>query len=232
MPWTDRTRMLIGDEALDRLTASHVAVFGLGGVGGYVTEGLVRAGVGRLTLIDGDVVDETNLNRQLIATHENIGKDKAEVARERVRSINPDCKVDAHKMFYRAENADSIDFSAFDHVADCIDTVAPKLLIIERCLKAGTPVLSCMGTGNKLDPSLLQISDIAKTSVCPLARVMRRELRKRGIGHCKVLFSTELPVSTGTRTPGSVSFVPSVAGLMIAGEIVRNLIAKNGERII
>ena len=224
MSWTDRTLMLLGQEALDRLALSHVAVFGLGGVGGYVTEALTRAGVGRLTLIDGDIVDETNLNRQLLATRQTVGRDKSEVARERVQSINPACAVDARKLFYAAESADEIDFAGFDYVADCIDTVFSKLLIIEKCAQCDTPVLSCMGTGNKLDPSLLRIADISKTSVCPLARVMRRELRNRGIEHVKVLFSTEPPIKTGTRTPGSVSFVPSIAGLMIAGEIVRNLL--------
>ena len=225
MAWTDRTLMLLGQEALDKLAQSRVAVFGLGGVGGYVMEALTRAGTGSLTLIDGDVVDETNLNRQLIATRQSIGRKKAEVACERVKSINPNCAVDARTLFYAAGNADCIDFADFDYVADCIDTVSSKLLIIERCIKSGTPVISCMGTGNKLDPSLLEIADIAKTSVCPLARVMRRELRSRGIEHVEVLFSTEPPLKTGSRTPGSVSFVPSVAGLMIAGAIVKGLIS-------
>ena len=226
MAWTDRTRMLLGEEALGRLHNSHVAVFGLGGVGGYVMEALTRAGVGALTLIDGDTVDETNLNRQLIATRSTIGQSKAEVAKARVLSINPDCRAEARNLFYDAQTQDSVDLSQFDYVADCIDTVSSKLLIIENCLRLHTPVISSMGTGNKLDPSLLQIADISKTSVCPLARVMRRELRKRGIEHVKTLFSTEEPVKTGERTPGSVSFVPSSAGLMIAGAIVRDLIAK------
>ena len=226
MVWTDRTRMLLGEEALSRLGNSRVAVFGLGGVGGYVMEALTRAGVGALTMIDGDTVDETNLNRQLIATRSTIGQSKAEVARSRVLSINPDCRAEALNLFYDAQTQDNVDLSQFDYVADCIDTVSSKLLIIENCLRLHTPVISSMGTGNKLDPSLLQIADISKTSDCPLARVMRRELRKRGIEHVKTLFFTEEPVKTGERTPGSVSFVPSSAGLMIAGAIVRDLIAK------
>ena len=223
MAWTDRTQMLLGPEALHKLNMSRVAVFGLGGVGGYAAEALVRAGVGALTLIDGDTVDETNLNRQLLATRETIGLDKAEVAKRRALSINPECKVTALKLFYAAETRDCVDFSRFDYVADCIDTVSSKLIIIESCVRLGTPVISSMGTGNKLDPSLLKIADISKTSVCPLARVMRRELRNRGIMHVKTLFSTEEPLKTGSRTPGSVSFVPSVAGLLIAGEIIRDI---------
>ena len=213
MAWTDRTEMLLGQDALNKLKQSHVAIFGLGGVGGYVLEALTRVGIGRLTLIDGDRVDETNLNRQLLATRETVGMDKTEAAAKRVKSIHPGCDVSVLKLFYAAENADSINFPAFDYVADCIDTVVSKLLIIQKCIAAATPIISCMGTGNKLDPSLLQIADISKTSVCPLARIMRRELRNRGIKHVDVLFSTEPPVKTGTRTPGSVSFVPSAAGL-------------------
>ena len=225
MPWTDRTRMLIGQAALDRLAGSHVAVFGLGGVGGYVLEALVRCGVGKLTLIDGDMIDETNINRQILATRPVIGMAKAKVARHRALEINPDCDIQALELFYCADNEDKIDFSAFDYVADCIDTVASKLIIIEKCISLGVPVLSSMGTGNKLDASKLVIADIGKTSVCPLARVMRRELRKRGIEHVKTLFSTEEPLkSEGMSTPGSVSFVPSAAGLLIAGEIIRDLI--------
>ncbi len=225
MDWTERTRMLLGDEAMDRLKASSVAVFGLGGVGGYVCEALVRAGVGKLTLIDGDVIEESNLNRQLLATRDTLGVGKAEAAMARVLSINPECEARALKLFYCAENADVFDAGKFDYVADCIDTVTSKLLIIQRCAAAGTPVISCMGTGNKLDPSKLRVCDISQTSVCPLARVMRRELRARDIRRLRVLFSTEEPIKPagGGRTPGSVSFVPSVAGLMIAGEIVRSL---------
>ncbi|MBR4236119.1 MAG: tRNA threonylcarbamoyladenosine dehydratase [Clostridia bacterium] len=223
MGWLDRTEMLLGEDALNVFRRAHVALFGLGGVGGGVLEALARAGVGQLTLIDGDVIDETNLNRQLISVRGNIGMPKAEAARQRVLAINPECRVDALRLFYSAENADELDFSRFDYAADCIDTVASKLLIIEKAYAAGVPVISCMGTGNKLDPSAFAIDDISKTSVCPLARVMRRELRERGITQVKVLYSRELPVKTGTRRPGSVSFVPPAAGFMIAGEILRGL---------
>ncbi len=224
--WTDRTRMVLGGPALDRLKNSRVAVFGLGGVGGYAFEALVRSGIGHITAVDGDVFDETNLNRQLLATRETLGLSKAASAFDRAKSINPEAEICALDMFYCAENAGSIDFSRFDYVADCIDSVASKLLIIQNCLNAGVPVISCMGTGNKLDPSLLRLDDISRTSVCPLARVMRRELRARGIEKgVKVLFSTEAPVSSGEkqRTPGSTAFVPGCAGLMIAAEIVRCL---------
>ena len=223
MAWTDRTRMLLGEDALGRLANSRVAVFGLGGVGGYVLEALVRAGVGHITAVDGDTVDETNLNRQLLATRFSLGKSKAEAAKERALSINASLDISALQLFYEASNADEIDFSSFDYVADCIDTVSSKLLIVERCVSLGTLVLSSMGTGNKLHPEKLRIADMSETSVCPLARVMRRELRKRGIEHVQVLFSTEEPIKTGSRTPGSVSFVPSAAGLLIAGEIIRKL---------
>ncbi len=225
MAWNDRTRMLLGEAAVEKLQQSRVAVFGLGGVGGHACEALLRAGVGHLTLIDGDTVDETNLNRQLFATRETLGMVKTEAAKKRLLSIRADCDIEARNLFYAEDCAGEIDFASFDYVADCIDTVRSKLLIIQKCLAAGTPVLSCMGTGNKLDPSLLKIADIADTSVCPLARVMRQNLRKMGIMHVNVIYSTELPFKTGTRTPGSVSFVPSCAGLMIAGEIVRSLIA-------
>lgn len=225
MGWQDRTVKMLGEEAVKALGNARVAVFGLGGVGGNCVEALARAGVGHLTLIDADTVDETNLNRQLIATRATVGMDKTEAAKERILSINPDCDVTALKMFYGAETADSFDVSQYDYIADCIDSVSSKLLLIERCTEAGTKIISCMGTGNKLHPEMLEISDITKTSVCPLARVMRRELKARGIGHLTVLFSTESPISAeGGRTPGSVSFVPSCAGIMIAGKIIRDLI--------
>lgn len=220
--WQERTIQMLGNEAVQKLADSHVAVFGLGGVGSYTMEALVRAGVGKLTLIDGDLVADTNLNRQLIATRHTIGMEKSLAAQKRALSVNPDCKVTPLSMFYGLDNADCIDFSAFDYVADCIDTVSSKLLIIERCKHTGTPVISCMGAGNKLDPTRFQVADIAKTSVCPLARVMRRELRTRGIEHVKVVYSTEPPISN-SRTPGSVSFVPGAAGLVLAGEILRDL---------
>ncbi|MCR4621398.1 MAG: tRNA threonylcarbamoyladenosine dehydratase [Clostridiales bacterium] len=224
--WTDRTRMMLGDAAIEKLKNSRVAVFGLGGVGGHAFEALVRSGIGHITAVDRDVFDETNLNRQLLATRDSLGRSKAETALSRAKSIDPEADITALDLFYCAENAGFIDFASFDYVADCIDSVASKLLIIQNCLKAGVKVISCMGTGNKLDPSRLEVADISRTSVCPLARVMRRELRNRGIEKgVKVLFSTEEPIYGGekARTPGSTAFVPGCAGLMIAAEIVRNL---------
>lgn len=220
--WQDRTIQMLGEDSVRRLNQSHVAVFGLGGVGGHTAEALVRAGIGELTLIDGDRVDETNLNRQLFATRDTVGMAKTEAAAKRLLSINPDCVLHLYDLFFDRETAPRIDFSAFDYTADCIDTVSSKLLIIESCLGAGRPVISCMGAGNKLDPSRFAVEDISKTSVCPLARVMRRELRARGIEHLPVVYSTELPVIQ-SRTPGSVSFVPGAAGLVMAGHILREL---------
>ena len=226
-----RTAMLIGDDAVDKLRRAAVAVFGCGGVGSYVIEALARAGVGAITVVDGDSVSVTNLNRQLIATVDAVGRRKAEVQRERVLSINPECRVTALDTFYSAETADGIDLSRFDYVCDAIDTVTSKLLLAVKCREAGVKLISSMGTGNKLDPSRFEIADISKTSVCPLARVMRRELKARGIYHLKVLYSKEEPKDPavaeenghGKRVPASVSFVPGAAGLMIAGEIIRDL---------
>ena len=223
--------MLIGEEALARLKAARVAVFGCGGVGSYVVEALVRAGVGAVTVIDSDDVAPSNLNRQIIATLDTVGKAKVEAAKERILSINPLCDVTPIKLFFGPDTADAVDFSRFDYVCDAIDSVTGKLMIIEKCKSLGIPVISCMGTGNKLDPSLFRITDISKTSVCPLARVMRRELKARGISHLKVLYSEEEPHSAlridgenGRRSiPASISFVPSCAGLMIAGEIIKDL---------
>ena len=228
MDWTQRTEMILGAQSMAALKSARVAVFGLGGVGSYAAEALVRAGVGHISLLDGDVYELSNLNRQLYATTDTLGRPKAEAARERALSINPECDVKALSLFYSQENADSVDLSTFDYVADCIDTVKSKLLIIERSVQAGVPVISCMGTGNKLHPEMLKIGDISETSVCPLARVMRRETRRMGIEHLKVLYSTETPLTPagGGRTPGSVSFVPSCAGLMIAGQIVRDIIGR------
>lgn len=224
----ERTDSLIGIENRKKLGNCHVVVFGLGGVGSYTVEALARAGVGSLTLIDGDCVDKSNINRQLIATMSTVGKPKCEVSAMRVADINPDIFVKPINIFYCEENADSIDFSGFDYVVDAIDTVTSKLLIIERAKKAGVPVVSCMGTGNKLDPMQFKITDIKKTSVCPLARVMRYELKKRGIAEVKALWSTEKPRanSDAPRTPSSISFVPSVAGLLIAGEVIKDIINK------
>ena len=227
-----RTRMLLGDGAVQRLKRARVAVFGVGGVGGYVVAALSRSGVGALDLIDSDRVAPSNLNRQIIATRETLGLLKVDAAKARVLSINPDCAVVTWPLFYLPETADRFDFSQYDYVVDAIDTVAGKLQLIQAAKAAGVPVISAMGAGNKLDPTAFQVADISKTSVCPLARVMRRELKKRGIEHVKVVYSTEPPLTpapleeeTGRRaTPGSVAFVPAVAGLVLAGEVIKDLI--------
>ena len=228
-----RAELLLGEPAMEKLKKSTVAVFGLGGVGGYVVEALARSGVGALVLVDHDTISLTNINRQIFATHSTVGMDKAEVAKARVMDIHPEISVTAHKVFYGPDTASLFDFSKYDYVVDAIDTVTGKLALITAAQAAGTPIISCMGTGNKLDPSKFQIADISKTSVCPLARVMRKECAKRGIRHLKVLFSTEDPLSPGTVTeelpegrrslPGSVAYVPSVAGLMIAGAVIQDL---------
>lgn len=238
-----RTRLLIGDEPLDRLAASKVAVFGVGGVGGFCVEALARAGVGTLHLYDDDTVSESNLNRQIAALHSTIGQPKAEVVAARVRDINPACDVKAIRMFYLPQNADQVDLSQYDYVVDCIDTVAAKLELVSRCTTLQVKIISAMGSGNKLDPTAFEITDISKTQGCPLARVMRKELRKRGIQHLKVVYSreeplsparpieTEAPAGTDTRpgstarraTPGSISFVPAAAGLVLASAVVRDL---------
>lgn len=220
----NRTRSLIGDEALRKLKNSHIAVFGLGGVGGYAVEALARAGVGKLTLIDNDRVNESNLNRQIIALNSTVGLKKTEAFAARIRDINPQAVVFTEDIFFLPENRNEIDFSLFDYVVDAIDTVSGKIAIIEGCKQCGVPVISSMGTGNKLDPTAFKVTDISKTSVCPLARVMRYELKKRGIRKVKVLYSTEQPVKQGDRTPSSISFVPSVAGLIIAGEVIKDII--------
>lgn len=219
-----RTQQLIGKDALDKLKNSRVAVFGIGGVGSYVVEALARSGVGNLDLIDNDTVAESNLNRQLVALHSTLGKPKVEVAKERVNDINPNIKVNAHQCFYLPEEADKFPFEEYDYIVDAIDTVKAKISLVEEAYKANTPIICSMGTGNKLDPTRFEISDISKTSVCPLAKVMRVELRKRGINHLKVLYSKEEPVNVGSRTPASIAFVPSVAGLIIAGEVIKDLI--------
>ncbi len=224
----ERTDALIGKEKRQKLENSRVAVFGIGGVGSYTVEALARAGVGTIALIDGDSVAESNINRQLIALHSTLGREKATVAAERIKDINPDIKTEVYNVFYSEENADIIDFSQYDAVVDAIDTVSSKLLIIEKAKAAGTHVISSMGTGNKLDPTQFKITDIKKTSVCPLARVMRYELKKRGIGDVRVLWSQETPRKNdiAPRTPASISFVPSVAGLLIAGDVIKTLIEK------
>lgn len=219
-----RTEMMIGTEALEKIKGSSVMVLGIGGVGSYVVEGLARAGVGRIALIDKDIVDITNINRQLPALHSTVGKSKVSTMAARVRDINPDCIVEEIECFFMPDNADEIDFSEYDYIVDAIDTVTGKLAIIEKAYREGVPVISSMGTGNKLDPSKFTITTIEKTKVCPLAKVMRKELKNRGIKGVKVLYSEEEPIKhEGGSTPGSISFVPSVAGLLIAGEVIRDL---------
>lgn len=229
-----RTAMLLGEAGVEKLRRAHVVLFGLGGVGGYVAEALARAWVGALTLVDDDRVAESNLNRQIIALTSNVGCLKTEAAAARVRAINPACKVVEKAVFYTPETADQVPLDGADYVVDAVDTVTAKLEIIARARAAGVPVISCMGTGNKLDPSALRVADISKTSMCPLARVMRRELGKRGIRHLKVVYSQEESLSPSgweeeaaalgkRQIPGSVCFVPGAAGLLMAGEVVRDL---------
>ena len=226
-----RTALMIGEEGLEKLKKSRVAVFGVGGVGGYVVEALARSGVGALELIDKDVVSVSNINRQIIALHSTVGRLKTEVAAERARDINPDIDVTVRNVFYLPETAGEFDFTAYDYVVDAIDTVSGKIALIEQSKKANVPVISCMGAGNKLDASAFEVADITKTSVCPLARVMRRELKKRGIDHVKVVYSKEEPKESqakdeesGKPIPASIAFVPSVAGLILAGEVIKDLI--------
>lgn len=227
-----RTEILFGDEAMQRLKNARVAVFGIGGVGGFVVEALARSGVGSLDIIDNDTVALSNLNRQIIATYSTIGMYKTDAAKQRIHDINPDCVVTAYNTFFMPENEHEFDFTQYDYVIDAIDTVKGKLALVVKAEKAGVPVISSMGAGNKLHPELFELADIYQTSVCPLARVMRTELRKRGIKKLKVVYSKEPPVrplkKTGEETvrrdiPGSTAFVPSAAGLIIAGEVIRNL---------
>lgn len=218
-----RTELLIGKDAIKKLQDSKVAVFGVGGVGGYVVEALVRSGVGSFVLIDNDTVSLSNLNRQIIATRDTVGRDKVDVMRERIHSINPRAEVEVHKCFYLPETAEEFDFSEYSYVVDAVDTVTAKIDIIMRAQAAGVPVISSMGAGNKLDPTRFQVADIYATSGCPLAKVMRRELRKREVKVLKVVYSTEEAIQTGQRTPGSMAFVPSVAGLIVASEVIKDL---------
>lgn len=242
-----RTELLLGKEAMERLADSRVAVFGIGGVGGYVCEALVRSGVGAFDLIDDDKVCLTNLNRQIIATRKTVGRYKTEVMKERMSDINPDVQVTMHNCFFLPENADSFPFEEYDYVVDAVDTVTAKISLVMKAQEAGVPIISSMGAGNKLDASQFKVADIYKTKVCPLAKVMRRELKKRGVKKLKVVYSEEMPVqpvddmAISCRTnsicppgakhkctdrraiPGSVAFVPSVAGLIIAGEVVKDL---------
>ena len=228
-----RTALLLGDEALARLKNARVAVFGVGGVGGYAVEALARSGVGALDLIDNDTVAQSNINRQIIALNSTVGQYKADVAAKRVLDINPECDVRAIKVFYMPETADEFDFTRYDYIIDAIDTVKGKLALARQAQDAGAPIISCMGAGNKLDPTAFEVADIYDTSICPLARIMRKECRARGIKGLKVVYSKEMPVRPVKKceeqtvrrdTPGSVSFVPSVAGLIIAGEVIKDLI--------
>ena len=221
-----RTRMLIGDEAVQALGRAKVLVFGVGGVGGYVCDALARAGVGRIDVVDKDVVDITNINRQIIATTDTIGMPKVDVCKARLQAINPAVECEARKCFYLPETADSFDFKKYDYIVDAVDNVTAKIDIICKAKEAETPVISSMGTGNKLDPTAFRIADIEKTKVCPLAKVVRKELRNRGVRGVKVLYSEEEPLKSGNRTPASISFVPSCAGLIIAGEVIKDLIKK------
>lgn len=228
-----RTRLLLGDEGLERLKNARVAVFGVGGVGGFVIEALVRSGIGAIDLIDSDTVDISNLNRQIIATHSSLGRLKTEVMRERIADINPDCQVTVHNCFYLPETEDQFDFKEYDYVVDAIDTVTGKISLVMKAQEAGTPIICSMGAGNKLNPVQFEIADIYQTSVCPLARVMRQELKKRGVKKLKVVYSKERPVehkfklenkeNANKPTPGSIAFAPSVAGLLIASEVVKDL---------
>lgn len=222
-----RTELLIGKEGIEKLKKAKVVVFGIGGVGSFVVEGLARAGIGSFILIDNDEVSESNLNRQLIATTKTIGQAKVEIAKERILEINPNAKVEIHQEFFMPESEDIFDTSA-NYIVDAIDTVTAKIEIIVRANKLNIPIISSMGTGNKMDPTRFEIADIYKTSVCPLAKVMRKELRARNIEKLKVLYSKEEPIKQAERTaPGSISFVPSVAGLIIAGEVIKDIIREN-----
>lgn len=229
-----RTELLLGSNAMEKLKNSSVCVFGVGGVGSYVVEALARSGIGKITIVDNDSISITNINRQLPAVMNTVGKLKVEVVKEHILQINPQCKVTALDMFYLENTKNNINLSEFDYVVDAIDTVSAKLLLAEECTKLGVNLISSMGTGNKLDPTQFEITDISKTSMCPLARIMRKELKARGIYKLKVLYSKEKPIkpfetqdkeiTTKRQVPGSVSFVPSVAGLIIGGEVIKDLI--------
>lgn len=227
-----RFELLVGQDKIRDLNQKKVIVFGAGGVGGYVVEALVRSGIEHITLVDNDSVSISNLNRQIIATQKTVGMSKVKVAKERIESINPHCHVETLEMFYLPENADSIDLTQYDYVVDAIDTITSKIELACRCEKLGVPLMSSMGTGNKMNPAMLEVSDVYKTSVCPLAKVMRKELKTRGVKHLKVVYSKELPIKplqskeeTNRRSiPGSNAFVPSSAGLLIASEVIKDLL--------
>ena len=219
-----RTERLIGTNNLEKLKNANVIIFGLGGVGSYVAEALARSGVGKMTVVDKDTVDITNINRQLYALHSTVGKDKAQVAKERILDINPDCQVTPIVKMYLPENSEEFNLSQYDYIVDAIDNVTAKIDLAIKSQKLGIPMIASMGTGNKLDPTAFKITDIYKTDTCPLCRVMRKELKARNVKKLKVLYSTEIPQNDGERTPASISFVPSVAGLIIAGEVIKDLI--------
>ncbi len=220
----NRTEMLIGAEGVARLKVSKVAVFGIGGVGSFAAEALARSGIGSITFVDKDVIDATNINRQLIALHSTIGKPKVEVMRDRVKDINPDINVEIHQIFYNPDNAGNFPLSEYDYIVDAIDNITAKLELIVRAKQADVPIISSMGAGNKMEPSAFEVADISKTSVCPLAKVMRKELKERGIKDLKVVYSKEIPLHI--KPPGSIAFVPPVAGMIMAGEVVKDLLQK------
>lgn len=227
--WLTRTEFLIGKKNLEKLKNSHVAVFGCGGVGSYAVEGLVRAGIGQITIIDSDVIDVTNINRQLIADCSSIGRPKVEVEKERLLKINPNLNISTYQEFFDYTKIDMLLSKKYNYIVDAIDSVTSKICLIEEAFNRNIPIISSMGTGNKLDPTQFEVTDISKTSVCPLAKVIRKELSKRGIDHLKVVYSKEIPTRYNSdeelkRTPASISFVPSVAGLILSGEVVKNLI--------
>lgn len=221
-----RLSMIIGEDNIEKLKQSRVAVFGVGGVGGHLCEALVRSGIGHIDIFDNDSVSPSNINRQIIALHSTVGRKKVEVMKERLLDISPTLEINTHDVFYCTENADFFPLSGYDYVADAIDSVPSKLELIKRATECGTPIISSMGTGNKLDPSRLEISDISKTEYCPLAKTVRTSLRKMGINHLTVVFSKEEPRKTGQRTPGSTAFVPAAAGLLIASRIIRDIIGE------
>ena len=228
-----RTELLIGDVSLDILKKSRVAIFGIGGVGGYVLEALARCGVGIIDIIDNDVVAPSNINRQIIATHKTIGKHKVDVAEERALDINPNVVINKHKTFFTPETSSEFDFRGYDYVVDAIDTVVGKIELVVKAKESNAPIICAMGAGNKMDATKFEVADISKTSVCPLAKVMRQELKKRNIKNVKVVYSKELPIRKyiddgGRKAPGSISFVPSVMGLIIAGEVIKDLISCKG----
>lgn len=232
-----RTELLLGEEAMNRLNQARVAVFGIGGVGGHTVDALVRSGIGAIDIIDNDIISESNINRQLIATKSTVGMDKVDAMKARILDINPECKVNVHKCFYLPENKEQFDFSQYDYIVDAVDTVTAKITLVEEAKKANVPIISSMGAGNKLDPTRFEVADITKTSVCPLAKVMRKELKNRGISHLKVVYSKEdaiklkpsMELSEGGKRsiPGSIAFVPSVVGLIIAGEVIKDLAGIN-----